>query len=225
MRRDRVGVFAWMGALLALAVAAGPAGPPLLVDNFEGADIIRNALGNRANVFLRQPSKAMVSRRFEIVGGEKTRVLTLRYDKQNAGGPFGTGGWCGYYTLLKTAEAVSGSGLRPELPGAASKAYLDAGAYRSITLWVRGERGDENFVVGVADRHWDRIGDSVKSLPIGQYLPAGKVTTDWQKAVIPLEEFYVDLSQLASIAIVFDSDLFPMKGASGTVHLDDIRLE
>ncbi|MEK7817790.1 MAG: DNA polymerase III subunit alpha, partial [Actinomycetota bacterium] len=32
------------------------------------------------------------------------------------------------------------------------------------------------------------MGDSVKSEPIGQYLPAGKITTAWQKATIPLDD-------------------------------------
>lgn len=225
MRGNRGAVFAGMGALLALALAASPAGAAFLVDNFEGADLVRNALGYRANVFLRQPSKAMVGRRLESIEGQKTRILMLRYDKRNTGGPFDTGGWCGYYTLLKSPAAVSGTGLRPELPGAASDAYFDASGYRSITFWVRGETGSENFVVGVADRHWDHIGDSLKSKPIGAYLPEGKLTTRWQKAVIPLEEFFLDQTQLASIAIVFEGELYPEAGAIGTVYLDDVTLE
>jgi len=103
--------------------------------------------------------------------------------------------------------------------------YLDGADYQAVTFWVRGARGDENFVVGLADRYWDKVGDSVKSQEIAQYLPAKKLTTDWQKATIPLEEFFVDHSQLASIAIVFEGDLFPETGHAGTVYIDNVALE
>lgn len=211
-------------AALLLAWGASPASA-ILVDNFEGADIVRNTIGNRANVFLRQPSKAMAGRRLEIIEGQRTRILMLRYDRRTMGGPFDSGGWCGYYTLLKTAKAVPGTGMRPELPGAVSEEYFDASDFHAITFWVRGREGNENFVVGVADRHWDRVGDSVKSQPVGHYLPQDRITTQWQKAVIPLEEFFLDYTQLASIAIVFEGDLFPEAGAIGTVYLDEIQLE
>lgn len=41
----------------------------------------------------------------------------------------------------------------------------------------------------------------------------------------PLEEFFLDYTQLASIAIVFEGDLFPEAGAVGAVYLDEIQLE
>ena len=69
-------------------------------------------------------------------------------------------------------------------PPPADETYFDGTPYKVITFWVRGEKGDENFVVGLSDRHWDRIGDSVKSQEIGKYLPEGKITTLWQKATI-----------------------------------------
>ena len=214
------------GVLLALLLAAGLPGAraAMVVDDFEGDTTATNAIGNRANVFLRQPSRTMVGRRLEIIEGRKTQTLMLRYDKRNTGGPFDSGGWCGYYTLLKTAHAVSTLGLRPGASGS-SEEYFDASPFRSITFWVRGQTGQENFVVGVADKHWDHIGDSLKSQPIGNYLPGRKLTTEWQKAVIPLDEFFLDQTQLASIAVVFEGDLFPETGGVGTVYLDEIKLE
>ena len=207
------------GSQLAAASAA-----PLLIDDFEGTEI-KNKLGNRANVFIKAPSRAMVSRREETIEGKKSHVLMLRYDKKNSGGPFDSGGWCGYYTLLKSPGALVAPTPENPSPPPMEEQYLDAGSYKAITFWVRGEKGDENFVVGLSDRHWDRVGDSVKSQEIGKYLPAGKVTAQWQKATIPLEEYFLDVSQIASTSIVFEGDLFPSVGHAGIIYLDDFVLE
>lgn len=228
------------------ARAPGAAGARLLVDDFESEEI-ENKIGGRSNVFQKAPSKAMVSRRDDVIEGRKTRVLMLRYDKQAEGGPYGLGGWCGYYTLLKKpahliAPATGGSPLgttggspsgtttatgaaAPATPEKSEDEYLDATGYTSITFWVRGEQGGEAFMIGLADRHWDKIGDSVKSEVIGRYLPAGRITTTWQKAVIPLEAFFVDYAKLGSIAISFEADAFPDGKGAGTLYLDDLALE
>ncbi|MBI4313410.1 MAG: hypothetical protein HY594_01195 [Candidatus Omnitrophica bacterium] len=201
---------------------------PLLIDDFEG-DEIKNRIGARANVFQKAPSKSMVSRRQDAIEGKKTNVLLLRYDKQNEGGPYGMGGWCGYYTLVKKpGHLVAPKEGEAEADAAAEQSpeeYLDASPYKAITFWVRGEGGGENFMVGVADQHWDRIGDSVKSEEIGKYLPAGKVTQEWQKAVVPLDVFFVDHGKMSSVAFSFESDAFPDGKGQGTLYFDDIALE
>jgi len=196
---------------------------PLIVDDFE-AGTITNALGSRTNVFLKAPSKAMVSFRRDTREGKPTTVLMIRYDKKSEGGPNDLGGWCGYYTLLKKSHpALVVQGVGPaELQ---EDVYFDGSQYRAITLWVKGEKGGENFALGVADAHWDKIGDSVKSQEIGKYLPAGKITTDWQKAVVPLDEFFIDYSRLSSIAVSFESDCFPEGMGAGKIYVDDLALE
>ncbi|MBI3333106.1 MAG: hypothetical protein HYZ93_03325 [Candidatus Omnitrophica bacterium] len=196
----------------------------LLVDDFEGSET-KNKLGNRANVFIKAPSKAMVSRRGDAVQGKQTHVLMLRYEKKATGGPYDSGGWCGYYTLLKSPGALVAPTPDNPNPAPIEEQFLDGSPYKAITLWVRGEKGDENFVVGLSDRHWDQVGDSVKSQEIGKYLPAGKLTTEWQKATIPMDEFFLDYGQLASVAVVFEGDLFPQGGHAGVVYVDDIALE
>ncbi|MBI3322439.1 MAG: hypothetical protein HYZ94_02020, partial [Candidatus Omnitrophica bacterium] len=185
----------------------------------------QNKLGNRANVFIKAPSKAMVSPRADKVGGKDSQVLMLRYDKRNTGGPFDSGGWCGYYTLLKAPGALVAPTPDNPNPDPTGEQYFDGSAFQAITFWVRGENGDENFVVGLSDRHWDKIGDSVKSEEIGKYVPAGKLSKEWQKATIPLDEFYLDHTQLASISFVFEGDLFPETGHTGTIYIDDVSLE
>jgi hypothetical protein len=196
----------------------------LVVDDYEGSEV-KNKLDNRCNVFIKAPSKAMVSRRQENVEGRETNVLLIRYEKKNQGGPYDSGGWCGYYTLLKAPGALVAPTEDNPNPSPLDEQYLDGSDYKAVTFWVRGETGEENFVVGMSDRHWDRVGDSVKSQEVGKYLPKGKVTTEWQKATIPLDEFFIDYSQLAAISIVFEGDLFPDTGHSGTVYLDDLTLE
>jgi len=80
-------------------------------------------------------------------------------------------------------------------------------------------------MIGLADRHWDRVGDSLKSEEIGVYLPEGRVTKEWQKAKIPLDVFFLDYTKLSSIAISFEADCFAEGSGSGTIYIDDIVLE
>lgn len=188
--------------------------PLLMVDNFERPAGLNNMLNNRANVFTKAPSKAMASVYSNAGPGNDTHVLMIRYEKNQTGGPSNTGGWAGYYTLLKS-PGVAGEEER----------YLDASGYKALTFRVRGEIGNENFVIGLSDRYWDRMGDSAKSQEIGQYLPAGKLTTEWQKATVPFDEFFIDYTQLSGISVVFDGDLFPVAGSAGKIYLDDIALE
>ncbi|PJC46677.1 MAG: hypothetical protein CO036_01560, partial [Candidatus Omnitrophica bacterium CG_4_9_14_0_2_um_filter_43_12] len=103
--------------------------------------------------------------------------------------------------------------------------YFDASNHSAITMWVKGDKGNENFMLGVADAHWDKIGDSAKSQEIGKYLPTGKITTEWQKAVVPMDEFFIDYSKFSSIAISFESDCFPEGQGSGRIYIDDIAFE
>ena len=177
----------------------------LLIDDFEGGSA--NKLGGMSNAYVMEPSRALALKVKEQHHGG-TGALMLKYDKKAKGGPYDSGGWCGYYTLLKT-------GAR----------YFDAAGFKSITLWVKGETGQENFVVGVADRHWDEVGDSIKSEPIGKYLPQGKLSAEWQKATIPLDAFFVDVHQLASLAICFEGSVLPGGAGKGTVYIDDLMFE
>lgn len=181
----------------------------LLVDDFTGGEI-RNKVGSRANVYSRAPSRAMISRREDIVNGNKKKVLMIKYDKKNSGGPNGMGGWCGYYTLIKNEKTGE---------------YLNGTVYKYVTFWVKGEKGDENFMVGLADEHWDKVGDSLKAEEIGVYLEKGKITTQWQKAKVPLDTFFLDMATLSAISINFEADCFPEGAAAGVVFIGDIALE
>lgn len=200
-------------ALFIFAAPSMSAQSPILIDSFEGSEI-NNLLGGRANVYVKAPSRVMVSRAPGRNGSDQG--LLIKYDKANEGGPYGQGGWCGYYTLLKNDRADETTG---------ETKYFDARGYTSISFWVRGQNGDENFMVGLADRHWDLVGDSLKSEEIGNYLPQGQITTEWQKATIPLDVFFLDYAKLSSVAIAFEGDAFPEGKGSGVVYIDDIMFE
>lgn len=182
------------------------AAEPLLIDDFEKEGV--NHLGLRASTYIQPPSRALAVPTKGGEGAAGTKGLLLKYDKKGEGGPNDEGGWCGYYTLLKSGSHT-----------------FDASGYRAVSFQVKGAAGGENFVVGIADRHWDEVGDSVKSEPIGKYLPAGKITAEWQKVAIPLLDFSVDLKELASVAVCFEGFLFPGGVGKGTVYLDDLKLE
>ena len=217
----------WIALVALVLLGAVPSGAAslLMVDNFEGPGGLKNTLENRANIFVRAPSKVMVGLRDEAIQGKKSQVLMIRYEKKQTGGPANGGGWAGYYTLVKSPGAVVAATAGNPNPKPVVDKYLDATGYKALTFQVRGETGAENFIIGLSDRHWDGVGDSVKSQEIGKYLPAGKLTTGWQKATIPFGEFYIDYTQLSGISFVFDGDLFSAAGSAGKIYLDDIALE
>jgi hypothetical protein len=120
--------------------------------------------------------------------------LRLDFDKQATG-------WCGYYTLLNQIDGE----------------FFDLTPYKEVRFWVRGAKGGEMFEVGMADRSWLTIGDSVKAPSLEEYLPKG-VTTEWQEVVIPLSDFgKLDWSQMGSFVVNF------YKQGKGILYLDNLR--
>ncbi|MCM8782419.1 MAG: hypothetical protein NC828_05150, partial [Candidatus Omnitrophica bacterium] len=130
---------------------------PFYIDHFERT---ANLLGGRTSVYQREPSRATAITTEREHYGPAGKSLAIRYDKKNTDGPNDEGGWCGYYSILK-----------------AGPKYFDATKFTNLTFWVKGEKGGENFKVGLADRHWEQVGDSVKSEEIGVYLsPNNQIT-------------------------------------------------
>jgi len=164
----------------------------LLLDNFDHSSV--NLLGRKANAYKRLPSVCEFSRVESPRVGKHGRSLRLDFEKQATG-------WCGYYTLLNQIDGE----------------YYDLTPYKELRFWVRGENGGEDFEIGMADRSWLTIGDSVKAGAAGKYLVHG-VTRDWQEVVIPLTDFgKLDWSQMGSFVINF------YKQGKGTIYVDDLR--
>ena len=164
----------------------------LLLDNFDHSDL--NLLGRKANAYKKLPSVCTFRRVLEPRVGDQGRSLRLDFDKQ-------ANGWCGYYTLLNQIDG----------------AYFDLAPYKSVRFWVKGQKGRETFEIGLADKSWLTIGDSVKAGAIEKYLPSG-VTTQWQEVVIPLSDFgKLDWSQMGSFVINFHLP------GTGTLFIDNVR--
>ena len=176
-----------------------------LMDDFE--DQAANKVGGRSNTYVMAPSRALAVKVAEGAHGG-AKALMLKFDKKGKGGPYDSGGWCGYYTMVKTGPRT-----------------FDATAYQALTFWVKGATGDEKFMIGLADKHWDEVGDSVKSEEIGKYLSSGKITTEWQKATVPLSAFMLEKKELASVAVCFEGSLFPGGAGKGTLYIDDLMFE
>jgi carbohydrate binding protein with CBM30 domain len=205
----------WTFGLLALVLSTAaeaqdtPAQPPastesLMIDNMD--DLSKNSLGGRNSTYLQAPSRAAFTKAEDY--GKSGGGLKLTYDLKNEGGPRGDGGFCGYYTLVKKG----------------TDGYLDASPYQYITFWVKGEKGEEKFKIGVADKMYETMDDSVKSQEIGSYLPAGKITTDWQMAAVPLADFFVDWKLVASFSICFEHDTFDNGAGAGIIYIDEFEL-
>ncbi|MCX5715583.1 MAG: hypothetical protein NTV07_01735 [Candidatus Omnitrophica bacterium] len=168
-----------------------------------------NCLGGRTSTYEQPPSRVMAIQTEKERYGTAGKSLAVKYDKQNTGGPRGEGGWCGYYSILKIGQK-----------------YFDAAPYTKLTFWVKGEKGGENFKIGLADRHWEQVGDSVKSEEVGVYLPAThQITAEWQKVTIPLDVFFIDMKEVASVTVCFEPDCFPEGKGAGIVYIDELAFE
>ena len=164
----------------------------LLLENFDHSDV--NLLGRKANAYKRLPSVCEFSRVEEPRVGDHGRSLRLDFHKKATG-------WCGYYTLLNQIDG----------------AFYDMTPYKEVRFSVRGEKGGEPFEIGMADRSWLTIGDSVKAGSVDKFLPGG-VTTEWQEVVIPLSDFgKLDWAQMGSFVLNF------FKQGEGTVYVDNLR--
>ena len=183
----------------------------VIIDDFEKPSKY-NLLGGVTNVYMMAPSRVMLSTVKDEREGAATNVLKLKFNRRSEGGPYDKGGWCGYYSSIKEISRVGAK-------------YYDASNFDYLTFWVKGENGNENFIIGLADKHWDKAGDSIKSNEVISYLDEKQITGKWQKAKIPLTDFLIDISKLSSLAVCFESSCFPSGDAQGVVYIDDIAFE
>ena len=99
---------------------------PFYIDHFEKTT---NLLGGRTSVYEQPPSRALVTETDRQFYGPAGKSLAIRYDKKAAGGPNDSGGWCGYYSLVKVGQK-----------------YFDASPFTKLTFWVKGERDRKSVV-------------------------------------------------------------------------------
>ncbi|MEW6536252.1 MAG: hypothetical protein AB1454_11620 [Candidatus Auribacterota bacterium] len=164
----------------------------LLLDNFDFNYL--NLMGRKSNTYKNLPSVCSHELDTNVFYGDKGKSLRIDYDKKGTG-------WCGYYTLL---NQIDGS-------------WYDLSEFNRVSFMVKGKRGGEDFEIGMADKNWVIIGDSLKAGNVTKYLPNG-ITTEWQEVVIPLADFgLLDFTEMGSFVINFN------KKQTSTIWIDDLK--
>lgn len=168
-----------------LYAAAAQAQRDLTVDGFDAP--LQNALGGYRGAYAAHPSQASVTRQAVPspappgIAGQCLAIDVQRHAQ----------GYCGAWVHLFDFRAT-----RPR--------YFDALDCEALRFWVRGAAGGEQFDVRLADRHWVDKEDSVLLGRVTDYLPAGRLTTDWQEVIIPLAKRpELDYAQLGGITLDF----------------------
>lgn len=92
-----------------------------------------------------------------------------------------------------------------------------------LSFWIRGERGGEQYSIGLKDSIRDRLGNALQptevKLPITSYHPDGVITTEWRGVQIPLRDFAERGVRLTAL----DNLSFTCTGpGGGTIEVDDI---
>lgn len=163
------------------SASPGDGTPLFIVSHFDGG--IRNELGGVFNSFAREPSSAATS----ISDRTGARpALRLEFDKRQTG-------FCGMWVHLFNSTAPL-----------ESRVYLDASPFSFISFWIRGTSGGEKIHFKIADAAWELKEDAVEVGELSRFLPFGSITTDWQRAVVPLESVPEEIRKNELAAISFE---------------------
>jgi hypothetical protein len=165
----------------------------MLLDNFDHCDL--NLLGRKSQPYHALPSTCLADRVPDPAGDpDRGRVMQLDFARKSAG-------WCGYYTLLNQIDG----------------AFYDLTDYESVSFDVMGKHGGEQITLGLADRNWLTIGDSLRAGNADTYLPEG-ITTEWQTMTIPLKDFgQLDLTEMGAFVVNFS------RKDESVLYIDNIR--
>ncbi len=150
-----------------------------------------NRLGGFFNGFARAPSEARAS---VTAAPDGRPALRLSYERQERGF---SGVWV---HLFDTAS-------HPQ-----RRVYLDARPFATLSLWVRGQRGGERLLLKLADAEWESRGEALALGELSEFLPAGRVETEWQQAVVHLDRLPANLDVSALASVVLEA-LGPVEGA------------
>jgi hypothetical protein len=169
-------------------------GDALLVANFSEGNT--NRLGGYFNSFSKAPSSANVSIEM-LPQGEQALALTFTREFS---------GFAGFWIHLFDFKAPQ-----------AQRVFFDASPFKYVTFSIRGFTGKESLTLQVADRTWEQKQDSLPIGELGDYLPEGRLTKQWQRAWIPLDLFpqRIDKTELASL-------VFQATRGAGKIFIQDL---
>lgn len=152
----------------------------LVVSTFRSSN--RNRLGGFFNPFFRSPSSAEAHL---ATAPDGRRALHVSWEKRDSG-------WSGVWFHLFGSDATPGE-----------REYLDARSLATLTFWIRGAEGREALGLKVADAAWEQRQDALPVGPVADFVPAGRITREWQLAVVPLDALpsRIDRGSLATLAL------------------------
>ncbi len=176
----------------------------LMLHDFE-KELPWNNLDNRSGSFQKAPTSCNVG--IKKYKDRKTHqlqfsrhYLKIEYSKKAKGGPRETGGWCGWYTIIKKDDDK----------------YKDLTDYNFIRFYYKPETGKEDFTIGLADKRWDKLQDSLHlQSPLKDFITK-KFKSGWMEVIVPFYEFDgLDFELMSSFAVIF-------KPGNGIILVDNI---
>ncbi len=160
---------------------------------------IQNELGGYYNKFERSPSQASTFLDSSVYRGNGGRSLRVTADRQDEG-------FCGVWMHFFDFKAPQ-------------RQYFDASPYEYLSFWIRGEKGDEQLTVKLADRDWIELEDSLPVGPAREFMP-GQISTQWRQVLVPLKRFTrLDLHSFGGLTLEFT------ESGKQTVYIDDVSFK
>jgi hypothetical protein len=156
-----------------------------------------NRLGGYFNAFQKEPSSARASLQ---AGPDGRRGLTLDFLKTASG-------FCGVWTHLFDVKL-----------SAEQRRYFDATPFSLLTFWIRGRTGNDRILIKASDARWERLGDAQAIGEAAAFLAHGKVSSGWQRVVVPLSRFPQRLNRRELAGLVFE----PLDNGTGQIQIKDL---
>ncbi|MDD5066270.1 MAG: carbohydrate binding domain-containing protein [bacterium] len=128
---------------------------------------------------------------------------------------------------LKLLYAVPGSGGFSWYASKLGGENAALSNFNGLSFWVKGSNGNELLKVEIKTAGCNSAQRSNASLYVNDFLASGYITSSWQQAVIPFNNFanITNFSRLEELTFVFEHDQSATNGSplSGAVYLDRIQ--
>lgn len=161
---------------------------------------LQNNLGGWGNPFQSGECEVEVDYSKEIKRGKNGRSLKISVKKR---ADCYAGFWFHLFDMKK-------------LP----KKFLNITDFSYLSFFVKGEKGNEDFLIKVADENWLKKEDTVPVGKVSDYIKGGSISKDeWREVVVPVSDFKIDIKKFAQISFEF------LKPGENVVYIDDITLK
>ena len=185
------------------ALSDATAAPPFSDGRFVIAHYRRsddNRLGGAFNGFARAPAHAAAA----VDAAEGALAFTWRRPAET---------FAGFWVHLFETT-------RPP----ADRVFCDARRARWLTFEVRGAAGGEPIQLNVSDRDAERRQDSAAVGPLAAFLPAGRLTPEWQRAWVPMTALPASIDPARLAGLIFLVDPAATGPSEGRISVRDLAL-